>query len=232
MGSSAAYHLLDLYWHHDTVRKEGAKIINEHMEDQKDAWIRLCREVQEKVKRKVRERQLIVEINPSSNRIVGPLETLEEHHVFKMTLDEDHKLKRELRVTINSDDPGVFNTSLAHEYFLLGEILIRRGVPEADVENWLDWLRANGEDASFARNLPSPEDPRIKKILDSLKREKHSLNERLSGQQHIESFNRRLRARAEQYRRARSEATRDRAEDQEKTIRNLKHRIEALEKQP
>lgn len=232
VGSSAAYHLLDLYWHHDTVRKEGAKIINEHMEDQKDAWIRLCREVQEKVKRKVRERQLIVEINPSSNRIVGPLETLEEHHVFKMTLDEDHKLKRELRVTINSDDPGVFNTSLAHEYFLLGEILIRRGVPEADVENWLDWLRANGEDASFARNLPSPEDPRIKKILDSLKREKHSLNERLSGQQHIESFNRRLRARAEQYRRARSEATRDRAEDQEKTIRNLKHRIEALEKQP
>lgn len=227
VGSNAAYHLLDLYWHHDTVRQEGSRIINEQMEDQKDAWIRLCREVQEKVKRMVRERQLIVEINPSSNRIVGPLETLGEHHVFKMTLDEDHKLLRELRVTINSDDPGVFNTSLAHEYFLLGEILIRRGVPEADVENWLDWLRTNGEDASFARNLPSPEDPRIRKILDSLKREKHSLDDRLSGQQRIESFNRRLHGRAELYRRERDET---RTETQEETIRGLLRRIQELEK--
>lgn len=229
VGSNAAYHLLDLYWHHNLVRQEGAKIINERMENQKDAWIRLCREVQEKVRQTVRERQLIVEINPSSNRIVGPLETLGEHHVFKMTLDEDHKLMRELRVTINSDDPGVFNTSLAHEYFLLGEILIRRGVPEADVENWLDWLRANGEDASFARNLPSPEDPRIQKILASLKREKHSLDERLSGQQRIESFNRRLHGRAERYRRVRSDAASGRADNQEESLRSLLRRIEELE---
>ncbi len=49
------------------------------------------------------------------------------------------------RMTINTDDPEVFNTSLAHEYYLLGEILLRRGVPEAEVVEWLEWLRRSCE---------------------------------------------------------------------------------------
>lgn len=62
----------------------------------------------------------------------------------------------------------MFNTSLPHEYYLLGELLTRRKVPEAEVLQWLDWLRRNGRDSSFLRY--SPADPRVRRLLNWLER--------------------------------------------------------------
>mgnify|MGYP006196977007 CR=1 FL=1 len=191
-GTRAAYHLLSLYWYHPTVRAVGNEIMVLDMEQQRSLWLRLCREVQEKMKREVERRQLIVEVNPSSNRLVGPLSGLKEHHVFRMTLDEKGELDRRLRVTVNTDDPGVFNTSLPHEYYLLGEILMDRGIPEPKVEEWLEWLRQNGRDSSFVRSLPRADDPRVQKILNSLRREHQSVIERMSGVSHHRQFWRRF----------------------------------------
>lgn len=200
VGSNAAYSLLKLYWYHDEVRKNGDHIVTVDMQAQKDAWLRLCRAVQEKMKRLVQSREIVVEVNPSSNRLIGPLSEMSEHHIFDMTLDEALRLSRNLRVTINTDDPGVFNTSLAHEYYLLGEILMRRrGVPEAEVIEWLDWLRQNGNDSSFVNTLPPPGDSRIQKILASLKKDSRALQERLNGSRQTEAFWARLQERRQVY---------------------------------
>ena len=50
------------------------------------------------------------------------------------------------------------------------EIQLQRGVPEARVVEWLEWLRRNGEDYSFLRTLPefsSLEDSALKHIADA-----------------------------------------------------------------
>jgi hypothetical protein len=163
------------------VRERGNRIITAEMKDKKKLWLRLCHEVQEKLQSMVRERQLVVEVNPSSNRVVGPMARMEEHPVFRLTLDKDSRLSRESRVTINTDDPGVFTTSLTHEFYLLGEILVNRGVPEAEVVEWLEWLRKNGEDYSFLRGLPDAKDSRVETILSCLLKRYESLRRRLCG---------------------------------------------------
>src|SRR5690606_23184840 len=122
----------------------------------------------EKVKNLIIEKQLIIETNPSSNRIIGHLNNFADHHVIPLTLDENNVLKQEIRVTVGTDNPGVCNTSLAHEFYLLGEVLAQRGVPEPKVMMWLEWLRCNGEQFSFLDRLPLGNDVHMRKILKEL----------------------------------------------------------------
>ena len=57
----------------------------------------------------LRERQIPLEVCPTSNICLGLFESLEKHPLPRL-LDEG------LYVTINSDDPPMFNTSLTNEY--------------------------------------------------------------------------------------------------------------------
>ncbi len=155
VGSRDAYHLLSHYWMNPRVRAQGEKVHLVDMQDRRDQWLELCHEVEERLLEDVQRHQLVIEVNPTVNRFIGPMGRLEDHHVFRMTLDREKRLDRRIRVTVNTDNPAVFNTSLSHQYYLLGESLIERGRPEGEVVEWLEWLRKNGEDYSFVRQLPA-----------------------------------------------------------------------------
>ncbi len=181
VGSDGAYLLTKLYWFCPRVAREGRKPITIDMMKQKKLWVELCRQVQEKLKKVVRDRHLVVEVNPSSNRIIGPMASMQQHPVFRLTLDKEGRPLHEGRVTINTDDPGVFATSLSHEFFLLGEVLLDRGVPETEVMAWLEWLRQSGSDYSFLRTLPDCKDERVRDILDCLEKRYRLLNRKVKG---------------------------------------------------
>lgn len=169
IGSRNAYFLLALYWMSPKVRKAGDEIEVVDMREEKDDWLELCRHAEERMKKLIHERELVVEANPSSNRIIGPMARYGQHHIFNLTLDENNRLSRQVRVSVNTDNPAVCNTTLAHEYYLLGEILTKRGVPEAEVEKWLEWLRSNGESYNFAKPLPLVEkSPDMRKLVEWL----------------------------------------------------------------
>lgn len=71
----------------------------------------------------LRARQIPLEINPTSNVCLGVYRRLAEHPL-------PHLDRMGLKITVNSDDPPLFNTSLSHEYqFLLDEF----GYSQADV---------------------------------------------------------------------------------------------------
>ncbi len=152
---TGAYTLLRDYWYEPRTLKMGAEIVSVDMGAKIGLWKTLLEEVQNKMLGRVIQEQLVVEANPSSNRVIGYLESLEDHHIFPLTLNENDNPRKELRVTVGSDNPGVCNTSIAHEYYMLGEILIRRGVPEPKVVEWLEWLRQNGEDFNFLTDYPT-----------------------------------------------------------------------------
>ncbi|MCP4660825.1 MAG: hypothetical protein GY856_35935, partial [bacterium] len=183
IGSYGAYELLERYWYDPQVRRRGDEVIPVDMWDKRKQWMAVCLSAQERLKDLVQRRQLVVEVNPSCNRMVGPMQDLAEHHIFDLTLDEKDRLARKVVTTVNTDNPGVFNTSLAHEYYLLGEILLRRGVPEGDVVEWLEWLRTNGADYTFLRFLPAPgEDADLQKILEALRKDRGSFTGWLRGE--------------------------------------------------
>ncbi len=189
VGSRNAYLLLAFYWMSPEVRKEGAKIISVDMQEQRTEWLELCRRVEERMKQRVHEKELVVEVNPSSNRIIGPMERYGQHHVFHLTLDDNRRLSRQVRVSINTDNPAVCNTSLAHEYYLLGEILIAEGVPEAEVVRWLEWLRSNGEEYNFVRRLKTPEeDPDMERLVTWLRGIRPTVREASTRREKLEAF--------------------------------------------
>ncbi|MEL7060428.1 MAG: hypothetical protein AAGN46_10420, partial [Acidobacteriota bacterium] len=166
IGHDDALRLLARYWYSRITREAGDEIIPIDFERRQDEWLEICRRAQVAVQERVKRRQLVVEVNPKINRLVGPVQRLSEHPIFRMTLDKDRRLRRDVRVTVNTDNPGVVATSLMHEFYLLGEILLREGVPETEVEEWLDWLRRNAESFNFTVKLPKVDQWRMREILD------------------------------------------------------------------
>jgi len=62
----------------------------------------------------LREKQIVLEINPTSNICLHVYRRIEEHPF-------PHLDRMGLFVTVNSDDPPLFNTTLTHEYQLLAQ---------------------------------------------------------------------------------------------------------------
>lgn len=181
VGSDDAYELVKKYWLDPGVRDRGQEIVTFDIQDQKDIWLQVFNEAQERVQNMVRDKQLVVEVNPTSNRYIGPMESMADHPIFQLTLNKQQEVKRQIRVTINTDDPGVFDTSLSHEFYLMGESLLKRGLPEPQVVEWLEWLRKNGSEYSFLHGLADANNKHMKSLLDCLLKKYSPLLQRLKG---------------------------------------------------
>jgi len=64
----------------------------------------------------LRERQIPLDVCPTSNLCLGVYPTYEEHPIRRL-------LEQGIYVTVNSDDPPMFDTDLVHEYRVLAEQL-------------------------------------------------------------------------------------------------------------
>ncbi len=168
IGWVGAFELLGLYWYDPRCRERGNELLTINMDGRGNYWVAACREAQQRMCAKVNQAQLVVELNPSSNRQIGQMSRYSEHPVFDFTLDETFQLTHQLRATINTDNPGLLATTLAHEYYLLAESLLAKGAGEGQVSQWLEHLRRNGEDYSFLRDLPDSKDPLLLRFLEDL----------------------------------------------------------------
>ena len=183
VGSNAAYKLLALYWYNPEVKANGDQLMKVDMHNDRRHWIKVCAEAQQQMIDLVARKQLVVEANPTSNRLIGPMSSFGDHPIFTMTLDEKNQLRQKIRVTVNTDNPGVMATSLAHEFYLLGEILLSQGVSEPDVGTWLEWLRNNGESCSFLNLMPNVKKEDMNAFFDSLDTQFKSMSNVISGRE-------------------------------------------------
>jgi adenosine deaminase len=83
----------------------------------------------------LKDTQIPLEINPTSNVCLKVYRNLEQHPVA-------HLLRMGLCVTVNSDDPPLFNTTLTQEYDRLAAAF---GLGEDDLEH----LMLNGVRSTF-----------------------------------------------------------------------------------
>ena len=114
-----------LYWlyHYDmVVRKRGAE--SEVMvikPEYRNLIIQTIQAVQLKLLERIERLHIAIECNPSSNYKIGEIQRYDEHPIVKFYnygLSSPHP-RHTISVSINTDDAGVFSTSLEREYSLL-----------------------------------------------------------------------------------------------------------------
>lgn len=155
---SGLYH----YYHYGKHEKAmGSQVIRL---DITEAYSRLMREMQDALQKDLSEKGIIIECNPSSNVLIGSFLKYRRHPMFRFNntgLETDvarHLTCSQLHICINTDDLGVFDTSLAFEYALLFHTLYEerdefgvRRYTENDILHYLDHLRRLSNQAVFPR---------------------------------------------------------------------------------
>ena len=115
----AAYHCLRY------TRDEGRKVERLQIDD---SYIRLTCAVQRGMQGYVDSLGLSIECNPSSNALIGTFGGYESHPIFQFYTPSltRHDGGVQLHVSLNTDDQGVFETSLSFEYALVAAALTAR----------------------------------------------------------------------------------------------------------
>ena len=135
----------------------------EHVgKDEIDFW----EAVQDYLLQMCADKGIILEANPSSNVAISEIRRYGDHPIFRWSpLSDDDitpngKYNRfglrsgRVRVCVNSDDPGLFNTTLQNEFRFLEEAA-RSQASAGRARDWVDFLRKEGVEI-FLDNYISP----------------------------------------------------------------------------
>ncbi len=115
------------------------------------AWQVLVDSCQRLVQDRVLEKGLVIEINPSSNRMVGGFSSIDRLPYTRLSRPGPRApgQRANLPLAIGTDDAGIFHTSLRREYEMVGQSALAQGYSLPDVHAWLDEIRRTGRRASF-----------------------------------------------------------------------------------
>ena len=135
---------------------------------------RMLKKVQEYVVRKVELKGIYVEINPSSNATIGEIKSLYASHILNLNskgLSESPEEKHEVLVTVNSDDPLIFNTNCENELAYIYHSLVYKNYKKESILQWIDKVRQMGIDSSFVKKevLPSIQYKELGEILEEIR---------------------------------------------------------------
>ena len=125
----------------------------------------LIRRMQDGMIKFLIKKGISIECNPSSNVLIGTFKRYEEHPIFRFNrfdLDERYRNVDQLCVSVNTDDQGIFDTSLENEYALLASALEKQKLEDgmqkyssSAILQYLYNLRAMGEMQVFPKAFQS-----------------------------------------------------------------------------
>lgn len=94
-------------------------------------YIELIRHIQDKLSENLAEKGIMIECNPTSNYLIGTFRRYDMHPIFRFNniglvrADGSYEPSAQLSVSINTDDSGIFDTSLENEYAIIAASLDR-----------------------------------------------------------------------------------------------------------
>ena len=149
------YSVVNYYfkYHYDLeTRKEGNKVIQFNAKP----YIQVIKEIQTYLRKIIADKGISIECNPSSNYLIGYFNRYNHHPIFEFNdyILRDGTEKPQIKVTINTDDLGVFDTSLSNEYALIYCAIRRKrhilGLNNDEkIYDYLNRIRLNGLEISF-----------------------------------------------------------------------------------
>ena len=105
--------------------------------------------LQAELRRKIGTLGLTVEVNPTSNLLVGNLGDLKVHPLWRLRPPREGDGAPPVSICIGSDDPVVFGSNLRQEYQILYDAMILAGLSDEEARQWLDRTRASGMETRF-----------------------------------------------------------------------------------
>ncbi|WP_240418385.1 hypothetical protein [Paenibacillus periandrae] len=115
----------------------------------------MIQQMQQVVQQKVSKEGIVIETNPTSNTAIGEIENIFEHYIHNLNrrgLPSEQLVERGIMVSINTDDPVVFNTNIDNEFAVIFHSLQDKGYAREDILHWIDHVRKTGLTSSFIRN--------------------------------------------------------------------------------
>ena len=111
-----------LYHYCHGVLNQGIEPNTTYVEDE---YIRLMGQMQEAMREYVNDKGVCIESNPSSNVLIGTFGSYQKHPLLTfynrgLGVEKDGV---QMHVSVNTDDPGIFDTSLTFEYALIADAL-------------------------------------------------------------------------------------------------------------
>lgn len=157
MNNKKSREIYELYLRDKIVREKSNEVVNicksKINEDELNVW----RALQDFMINKISKKGIIIETNPSSNIFISYLDEYKKHPIFRFYPPKKDLLKSGalynnyglrdgiVSVTINSDDPAVFVTSLQNEYRTIKNIAIEKyNCSDKEAEDWIDDIRKFG----------------------------------------------------------------------------------------
>lgn len=154
---SRLYYLYHYNW---DVRNEGDKSVQIYVSP---AYIEGVDRVQNAMGKEFASKGIGVETNPSSNLVISTIQSYAEHPILRMyNRDITWDVKKleespQINVSVNTDDRGVFHTSLENEYALLACAMEKARDEEGNLRfnrqniyQWIDNIREMGNLQSFS----------------------------------------------------------------------------------
>ena len=147
--------LCHAYHYSPAVRSSGYEVITMDISPE---YIELVTAMQQAMQQYVNNQGISVECNPSSNTLIGTFQDYQKHPILSfnnMGLQHSPKVVQ-LHVSINTDDMGIFDTSLSFEYALIAALLSHMTSPEKErlysdreIEGYLRSIRQMGIEQIF-----------------------------------------------------------------------------------
>lgn len=108
----------------------------------------IMNELQSMVRDLIADKGIVVETNPTSNRIIGQVDNIFEHYISNLNGINN---KKNILVSINTDDPCVFNTNINNEYAYIFYSLLNKGYDRTVALKWINKIREIGIESSFIK---------------------------------------------------------------------------------
>lgn len=135
-------------YHFDTALKRRAleSVTQEFKQEFKGEYVKLVKQLQVRMRSRIAERGIAVESCPSSNFLISNLDEFKEIPTFQLFPIQENAEEGLIRlnVCINTDDQGVFYTSLTKEYTMLAAIMREakeNGVRKYSDDAILSWIK-------------------------------------------------------------------------------------------
>ena len=135
----------------------------------------VLQKAQEYVLKKVEQKGIYIETNPTSNLAIGESRELYDEHILRLNASDLVPMNdnnQEVLITVNSDDPVIFNTNIENELAYMYYALTYKGYAKERVLRWIDKVRQMGLDSSFIKEeiSASQQYREMEELLDEIDR--------------------------------------------------------------
>ena len=148
-------YLYYLYHFEPEIRRRGESVIAVKVDK---PYMDLMRVLQRRMQKYIGDRGIMIECNLTSNYLIGTFRRYDEHPIFRFNgfgfVEEG--AEGQLSVSVNTDDQGIFDTSLENEYALLACAMSkavtfdgRKRYSRDVIYKYLDHIRQMGNEQSF-----------------------------------------------------------------------------------